>query len=119
MLYRAIPPSWLADASIRGMYDRLMADYPTCRFAGVQSVITKSSRQETLRRYGDERSAWSQYYATSEVDVDTLLLPTVLKNAQEPAPRAETVDGSEVLMTQTMGYHMRCGYSNESSEARF
>ncbi|KAG2863003.1 hypothetical protein PC129_g4194 [Phytophthora cactorum] len=54
-----------------------MADYPTCRFAGVQSVITKSSRAK--KHYEDMVTSellGRSITHTSEVDVDTLLLPT-------------------------------------------
>ncbi|KAG6969107.1 hypothetical protein JG688_00005466 [Phytophthora aleatoria] len=81
MLYRAIPPAWLSDASIRGLCDRLMTNYPSCRLAGFQSVDPKSSR---VRNQGVE-SVTSELLVriltqTAEVGVQTVLLPLNLHN---------------------------------------
>ncbi|KAG2948798.1 hypothetical protein PC117_g5734 [Phytophthora cactorum] len=75
-----------------------MADYPTCRFAGVQSVITKSSRAK--KHYED------------------MLIRNVLRRMQTNPSAQERpknllhelkqVDGSEVLMTQD-DWDITCG----------
>ncbi|KAF1784752.1 hypothetical protein GQ600_14398 [Phytophthora cactorum] len=99
-----------------------MADYPTCRFAGVQSVITKSSRAK--KHYEDMvtsdclvavlriRVRWMWIRCCCR-RVSSQLIRNVLRRMQTNPSAQERpknllhelkqVDGSEVLMTQTTG----------------
>ncbi|OWZ17076.1 hypothetical protein PHMEG_0009023 [Phytophthora megakarya] len=51
MLYRAIPPTWLTDASIRAVCVRLMSDYTSCRLASLQNATTKTKRARNRADY--------------------------------------------------------------------
>ncbi|KAL3667838.1 hypothetical protein V7S43_007388 [Phytophthora oleae] len=44
MMYRATPPTWLTEASIRALCVCLVNGYPACRFARFQSVTAKAKR---------------------------------------------------------------------------
>ncbi|ETL41098.1 hypothetical protein L916_07848, partial [Phytophthora nicotianae] len=68
LLYRATPPTWLSDAAIRALCDRLVADFPKCRFAGFVSASTKKKRTRTK----------------DDLPVDSNLRDRLLKQVTEP-----------------------------------
>eukprot|EP00644_Phytophthora_capsici_P018602 jgi/Phyca11/128037/e_gw1.73.65.1 len=81
MLYRATPPVWLNDATIRALCLRLCEDYPTCRFAGFQSATTKSKRTRNPDEQVVDAAVRDQVIQqASEQDVETVLLPLNFMN---------------------------------------
>lgn len=81
MLYSAIPPTWLTDAAIRALCRCLSEDYPTCKFAGFQSVLLKSKR--TRNSEGHPVNAAIQAAAlqhAADGAVETVLLPLSFNN---------------------------------------
>ncbi|ETO58446.1 hypothetical protein F444_23180 [Phytophthora nicotianae P1976] len=86
MLYRATPPVWLNDATIRALCLRLCGDYPTCRFTGFQPATTWSKRTRNA----------------DEVVVDAAIRDLVIQQANEEG--VETV----MLPLNFMNYHWCC-----------
>ncbi|ETK86417.1 hypothetical protein L915_08948 [Phytophthora nicotianae] len=86
MLYRATPPVWLNDATIRALCLRLCGDYPTCRFTGFQPATTRSKRTRNA----------------DEVVVDAAIRDLVIQQANEEG--VETV----MLPLNFMNYHWCC-----------
>jgi len=82
MLYRATPPTWLTDASIGALCERLVQDYTHCRFAGFQNAETTRRRTRTTdhTHVNDETRDRILQYVTEE-GVDTVLLPLNFHNA--------------------------------------
>ncbi|KAF1790299.1 hypothetical protein GQ600_20944 [Phytophthora cactorum] len=70
-VYRAIPPAWVSDASIRCLCDRLMTNYPSCRFAGPK-VFT---REKSKGLIGNKRAPRSHPYTNDRGGFANSLLP--------------------------------------------
>ncbi|OWZ02724.1 hypothetical protein PHMEG_00025668 [Phytophthora megakarya] len=82
MLYRAIPPTWLTDASIRALCLRLVTDYPACRFAGFQSATSKAKRTRKDDDVVLDKHIRDRVIAqAAEPGVDTVLLPLNFSSA--------------------------------------
>ncbi|OWZ20484.1 LOW QUALITY PROTEIN: hypothetical protein PHMEG_0005100 [Phytophthora megakarya] len=82
MLYRATPPTWLTDASIRALCLRLAKDYPACRFAGFQSAAATTKRTRASEATVMERETRDRVLAqVAEPGVDTVMLPLNFSNA--------------------------------------
>ncbi|ETM33073.1 hypothetical protein L914_19650 [Phytophthora nicotianae] len=81
VLYRAAPPLWLTDATIRGLCMRLVNDYPTCRFAGFQAAFTKNKRMwNPNERCHDEAVCDRVLQQVKEDGVKTIMLPLNFSN---------------------------------------
>ncbi|KAI9990666.1 hypothetical protein PInf_018223 [Phytophthora infestans] len=81
MLYSASPSTWLTDAAIRALCWRLSGDYPTCKFAGFQSVLLKSKRTRNSEGHpmdGAFQASVLQHAADGAVE--TVLLPLNFNN---------------------------------------
>lgn len=50
MLYRATPPTWLSDACIRGLSDRLSAGFEHAYFGRLQTATPKPDVKAQTRR---------------------------------------------------------------------
>ncbi|OWZ08306.1 hypothetical protein PHMEG_00019171 [Phytophthora megakarya] len=73
ILDRANPPSWLSDAAIRACCERLMMDYPHCRYSGFIAATVKTKHTRTC----------------DEVPVDSTMRDRILCQVGEP--RVNTV----------------------------
>ncbi|ETP16357.1 hypothetical protein F441_09030 [Phytophthora nicotianae CJ01A1] len=82
MLYRAVPPAWLSDACIRGLAIRLVADNPSARFAGFQTVTTRTSRARAVGESLVSSDVLARLiHQIAEMGMETALLALTFHNA--------------------------------------
>ncbi|KAE9253715.1 hypothetical protein PF004_g1360 [Phytophthora fragariae] len=81
MLYRAIPPTWLSDASIRALCVRLTHDFPSCRFAGFQDAVPHKTRTRRSSAAPVSREIQDRVFQqVAEEGVECVLLPLNFHN---------------------------------------
>jgi len=82
MLYRATPPTWLSVSCIQALCDRLVADFPWCRFTGFQSVVITSSQTRDASNQVVAASVLERVFAqVTEPGVEVVLMPLNFHNA--------------------------------------
>jgi hypothetical protein len=82
MLYRATPPTWLTDAAIGGLCERLVNDYLECRFTGFQNVeMTQRRTRSNEDTHVNEETRQRVIKYVAEEGVDTIMLPLNFPNA--------------------------------------
>jgi hypothetical protein len=83
MLYRCTPPTWLTDACIRALCDRLVADFPTARYGGVLiSEPRKGSRTRSSKLLPLDVGLTVRVQAlVQEAGIDTVLFPVNFNDA--------------------------------------
>ncbi|ETL41100.1 hypothetical protein L916_07847 [Phytophthora nicotianae] len=81
LLYRAVPGIWLSDAAIRAVCERLVTDFPSCRFAGfVRAETTKKRTRNTDEMLVDSIVRNRISTQVAESGVDTVFLPLNFMN---------------------------------------
>ncbi|OWZ16936.1 hypothetical protein PHMEG_0009193 [Phytophthora megakarya] len=109
MLYRATPPTWLTDASIRALCLRLADDFSSCRFAGFQTAVASTER--TRNSDGGVVDQGIRERVMQDVDeggVETVLLPLNFHNAHcarriyyyDPLNQTPYLNASNAIATQ-------------------
>ncbi|OWZ16801.1 hypothetical protein PHMEG_0009353 [Phytophthora megakarya] len=82
MLYRAIPPTWLSDASINGLCLCLMHDFPSYRFAGFQDATpTKTKTRNSSAVPATREIQDGVFQQVSVGSVECVLVPLNFHNA--------------------------------------
>ncbi|ETO76204.1 hypothetical protein F444_08373 [Phytophthora nicotianae P1976] len=81
LLYRAVPGIWLSDEAIRAVCERLVTDFPSCRFAGfVRAETTKKRTRNTDEMLVDSIVRNRISTQVAESGVDTVFLPLNFMN---------------------------------------
>lgn len=82
MVYRATPPVWLNDACIRALCHRLIKDYPTVRFAGIQTAIQQPKRTRNRQLQEVDKCILAKVKEAIAIDsVETVVIPVNFKDA--------------------------------------
>lgn len=82
LLYTVKPTTWLSDGAIRALCERLVNDYPGCRFAGFQDAVMMSKKtRSTQDNPVQDRIRDRIIQQVGEPGVDVVLLPLNFHNA--------------------------------------
>ncbi|RLN92683.1 hypothetical protein BBJ28_00027113, partial [Nothophytophthora sp. Chile5] len=88
MLYRATPPTWLSDACIRALCARLVSNYPSARYGGLQTRLFETAKKSPKTKRSKltgctmaEDIAQRVAVQVEEEGVGTIMIPVNFDNA--------------------------------------
>ncbi|KAE8882723.1 hypothetical protein PF003_g33115 [Phytophthora fragariae] len=82
MLYRAAPPVWLSDACIRALCERLVHDFASARFAGVQNAKQQPKRTRNRQSQEVDPCVLEKVREAAAIsNMETVMIPVNFENS--------------------------------------